>query len=391
MVARQVSQTGDWHCLDHPGAVLAGEREAVQGLQAGPHDGVAEVVAEQVQGDHRVDGRRLDAAPAAVVLLPLDDPPARGGHGGPAQGAGGDLAVRVQGAVQPLEGAVPARQGGEAGAGRRIGRVGVQLVQGERGGAHRALGGDDGERNDGLPGPAAEVVDVQRGPRRQEDQLGRQLGEPVPGPPAEEGEPDPGEDPGLGDAALGADPVGGAGHVRGVGAVPGEPQRDVRLDGGGEVGRAAVEGGPGAVLALFAADEEGGGAGGGLVTDAEELAEQQVLGVHRDVGVEVPLPPALGALEAQEVVGGAGPGPLRGGLDGGPVEGGGVGGGRGGTGRGGAGGRGPGRSVGRRCHGVPLVQWSVCVCSGVCRRPAPDQGAGRRQRVICGGGCSYCR
>ncbi|PBO26066.1 hypothetical protein CLM85_00960 [Streptomyces albidoflavus] len=47
--------------------------------------------------------------------------------------------------------------------------------------------------------------------------------------------------------------------------------------------------------------------------------------------------------------------------------------------------------VERSTDGVPLVQWSVCVCSGVCRRPAPDQGAGRRQRVICGGGCRYCR
>src|SRR5256884_1389697 len=38
--------------------------------------------------------------------------------------------------------------------------------------------------------------------------------------------------------------------------------------------------------------------------DAEELAQQQVLGVHRDVGLELSLPPALGVLQTQQVVGG---------------------------------------------------------------------------------------
>ena len=58
-----------------------------------------------------------------------------------------------------------------------------------------------------------------------------------------------------------------------VGVVPGQPQRDVRLDGGGEVAGTAVEVGPGAVLALLGADPAGGRLrSSSLVADAEELA-----------------------------------------------------------------------------------------------------------------------
>src|ERR687888_589321 len=39
-----------------------------------------------------------------------------------------------------------------------------------------------------------------------------------------------------------------------------------------------------------------------LLADAQELAQEQVLGVHRHVGLEVPLPPAGRLLQRQEVV-----------------------------------------------------------------------------------------
>lgn len=295
--------------LDHPGAVLAPHREAVQGFQSGAHHGVPEVVAEQVQGDDGVHGGRLDPAPAAVVLLALDDPAACGGHGGLAQPARREPPVDVQGLVHPLEDALPAGRRGGALGGVRHPCVGVQFVEGEGGRADRAQRGDHGERDDGLAGPAAEVVDVQGHPGRQEHQLGREFGQVVPVPPAEERQPDPGEDAGGGDPAVGPDPGRGTGHVRGVRRVPGEAERDVGLDGGGQFGRAAVEGGPGAVLPLLAADEQGRGVGGGLVPDAEELPQQQVLRVHGDVGLQVALPPALGVLTLQQV-----PGRPRGGL-----------------------------------------------------------------------------
>ncbi|CAM5489791.1 hypothetical protein STANM309S_01357 [Streptomyces tanashiensis] len=181
--------------LDHPRAVLAPDREPVEGLQAGPHDGMLQVVPEEVEGDDGVDGRRLDAAPAAVVLLALDDPPGGDVHGGAADPARGEAVVDVQRLVEPLEDPVPAGGRGERPVRVRPRRVGVQFVQREGRGPDRALRGDDGERHDRLPGPAAEVVDVEREPLRQEEQLRRQLGQVLPAPPAEEGQPDPGEDP----------------------------------------------------------------------------------------------------------------------------------------------------------------------------------------------------
>ncbi len=90
----------------------------------------------------------------------------------------------------------------------------------------------------------------------------------------------------------------------GIWRVARQPEGDVGLDGGGEVARPSVEGVPGAVLALLATDVQGGGAGGVLVEDAEELTQQQVLGVHGDVGLQVALPPALGVLGGQQVLGG---------------------------------------------------------------------------------------
>ncbi len=335
-------------------AVLVPDGETVQRLQARAQHRVAEVVAEEVEGDDRVHGGGLDAAPAAVVLLTLDDPAGRGVQRGAAQRDEGEAVVGVQRLVQALEEALPAGGGGERARRVRPAGVRVQLVEVEGRGPYGAQRGDDGERHDGLPGPLAEVVDVEGDPLRQEHELGRELGEVLPPPPAEERQPDPGEDPGGGDAALLADPRGGGGHVGVLGGVAGESEGDVGLDGRGELGGAAVEGGPGAVGALPRADEAGGGLGGPLVADAEELAQHQVFGVHGDVGLQVALPPALGVLAGEEVRGGA--------LDG-------AGGGLARL-RGPGGGRRPGQNgcalvglgcagrmrpgaVGRRCHGFP--------------------------------------
>jgi hypothetical protein len=341
--------------LDHPGPVLAPHGEPVQRLKSRAHHGVFEVVAEQVQGDHRVHGGRLDAAPAAVVLLALDDPAGRRVHRGPAQLARGDLAVEVQRLVDPLEGAVPTGDGGKGFDGVRIVRVGMEFVEREGRRPYRPLRGDDRERHDGLPGPASEVVDVERHPGREVQEFRREFGQVVPFPPAEQGEPDPGEDTGRGDPAPLPHPRRRLRHVRGVRRVTGQPQGDVGLDGGGEFTGSAVETRPGAVLALFAADEECGGLGRRLLTDAQELTEQQILGVHRDVRLEVALPPTLGVLLREQEVGGAlyrvcggvvHPG-RHGGVD------------VGFAGRGNTGMHGPGASVGRRCHGFPFVQWHV--------------------------------
>jgi hypothetical protein len=95
--------------------------------------------------------------------------------------------------------------------------------------------------------------------------------------------------------------------------VPSEPQRDVGLDRGGQVTGPAVEVGPGAVLALLGRDPPRRRLGLLAGADPEEFAQQQVLGVHGDVGLEFALPPALIVLEAEQVVAGAGKRLRRGG------------------------------------------------------------------------------
>lgn len=210
--------------------------------------------------------------------------------------------------------------------------------------------------------------------------LRREFGEVRPLPPAEQGEPDPGEDTGRDDAAPLADPGRGLRHVRRLRLVAGQAQGDVRLDGGGEFARPAVEGGPGAVLALLTADEQGGGPRGGLVQDAQELPQKQILGVHGHIGLEVALPPALGVLRGQQEAGGALYGAYGGIVHPGRhgVRSGGF------AGRGSSGRQGPGASVGRRCHGFPLVQsCESCCCGSAVGRCRSSRDTGRRLREVC--------
>ena len=114
---------------------------------------------------------------------------------------------------------------------------------------------DDGERHDRLPRPAGEVVDVERDPRRQQDQLRRQRRHVVPRPEPEQRQPDAGEHArALEPAARRGRSSRARAHVLGVGRVAGQPQRDVGLDRRRQVAGAAVEVRPGAVVALLRAD-----------------------------------------------------------------------------------------------------------------------------------------
>ena len=226
---------------------------------------VVEAVAEQVQRDQRVDPRRLDAAPAAVLLLPRDDPlgaPAhRGRAGRPRAGASRACrSYRVQHPVEPRERRWPAEPA--------IRSPGVRLAASADAGA-RSSSRPNGSGRTGRSeptmvsgtivwrGPARPVVDVQREPGGQVDQLGRHDRQVVPGPLAEQRQPDAGEHPGRLDAAAVADPGRRRRHVRGVGRVAGQPQRHVRLDRGGQVAVAAAEVRPGAVGALAGPDPPG--------------------------------------------------------------------------------------------------------------------------------------
>ena len=101
-------------------------------------------------------------------------------------------------------------------------------------------------------------------------------------------------------ARLARERAGGA-HVGVLGPIAGEPQRDVGLDRGREVAGAAVEVRPRPVVALPRADPCRGALGQRRIADAEELAQEQVLGIHRDVGLELPLPPTVRVLQGEEV------------------------------------------------------------------------------------------
>ena len=75
ITASAVSHTGDWHASSRRRAVARGRVKRVEAGERRPRmTGMVERVAEQVQGHHRVDPRRLDAAPRAVGLLAGDDP-----------------------------------------------------------------------------------------------------------------------------------------------------------------------------------------------------------------------------------------------------------------------------------------------------------------------------
>ena len=281
-------------------------------------------IAQQVQGDQRVDPGRLDTSPAAVPLLPRDDPlsaPAQGRppHRPHRRGALCVLLVDMQPLVQAAEhrcppgpvrcppastaGLIRAGLAGTAwsartGAGRR------QLVQPEGQRPDRAQRPDDGQRDDRLPGPARPVIDVEREPGRKVDQFRRHDRKVIPGPLTEQGQPDPGEHPGGRDAAHGPDPLRRPGHMRRRRRVPGQPQRHVGLDRGGQVAGPSVEGRPGAVIALLGRDPPGRCPRLLVGTDAEEFPQQQVLGVHGDVGLQFALPPALLVLQAEQMLAG---------------------------------------------------------------------------------------
>ena len=96
--------------------------------------------------------------------------------------------------------------------------TGAQLVDAERQRAHRAVGGDDGERHDRLAGPAGEVVDVEREPAAAAGSPRAAVaGRSSHDHSAEQRQPDAGEDPRRARCRRCVeDERGGAAHVRGV-------------------------------------------------------------------------------------------------------------------------------------------------------------------------------
>ena len=238
-----------------------------------------------VQRDQRPDPRRLDAAPRAVLLLPVDHPLDGAPEGGAAERPEGMPPVGVHGTVEEQA---------------RGGRPALELVEPEGCRPRRLQRRRDLQSDDRLPRPAAERVDRERRPGGEEHLLRRQHGDRLPAPEAEQRQPHASEDPCLLEAAELGDHRAGSRHVLGGGVVAGEAQPDVRLDRGRQVGRAAEVGGEAAVLALSRADPARRRSRRRLVEEAEVVAEEQILGVDRDVGLQLALPVAVGVLQLEQ-------------------------------------------------------------------------------------------
>jgi len=130
----------------------------------------------------------------------------------------------------------------------------AKLVEGDRDRPHGSIRGHDRQGGDRLPRPTGKVVDAERRPRRQENQLRRDDGNVAPRPEPEQREPELREDPRPLEPARVQDELPRQSHVLGVRRVTSEAERGIGLDRGGELGRRAVEVPPRAVVALLRTD-----------------------------------------------------------------------------------------------------------------------------------------
>ncbi len=228
---------------------------------------------------------------------------------GAAAPAGG-VRRRVSGAArrsaQPARGAVGSEATARRGPpwGRRRGRVRMrlELLQVEREPADGAVRFHERQRDDRLAGPAREVVDVEREPRRQQDDLRRQRRHPIPGPQPEERQPQMGEDARAGDSALLEDELGSRRACA-------RPRAHPPPDAAPSRPRSSWRGrrGPRGSSPTSRRPAAGSGsrrrcARSRRAADAEELAQQHVLRVHRDVRLQLAPPPAGLALQRKQVL-----------------------------------------------------------------------------------------
>ena len=161
ITASAVSQTGDWHASMRRPCSSSIVKRVEPGERARDHR-MVERVAERVQRDDRPDPRRLDAAPGAVALLALDDPALGGAERAAAQRPRPAAARRRAGRGRAGRRRVPRhRSAAPAATPRRAARR-SRTATGRRGPQR----GDDRQRDDRLPRPAAEGVDGERRARR---------------------------------------------------------------------------------------------------------------------------------------------------------------------------------------------------------------------------------
>ncbi|GBD13729.1 hypothetical protein HRbin24_01768 [bacterium HR24] len=161
---------------------------------------------------------------------------------------------------------------------------------------------DDEDGDDGSARPGGELVQVDGEPGGQEHELRRQHGYPAPVPQAQHGQPDLGEDSHPRHAAPGEDERARLFQQRVVGGRACHLEGQVGLDGGIEVGRAAIVNGPGAVRPRLPSQIVGHLAPPFRVGHAQDMGQHQVLGRHGDVALQFTPPITLRVLGAQEIV-----------------------------------------------------------------------------------------
>ena len=234
---------------------------------------------------------RLDPAPRAVQLLAVDDPALRVRESALAAGPEGPTPVPREGPVTD-----------EARSALAWNRPEVELVARPLGRQlpDRAVVHDDRERDHRLSRPAAEVVDRERHAWPEEDELGRQLRDLLPGPEPEEREPDAREDPRAADAAARHTERRAAASRGSSAREPCQAESRVRLERRGQVGLASPVDRPQAVGALAGEELVHTFPGRLLVAEAEELEQEQVLRGHGHVGLELAHPPAVRLLQLEE-------------------------------------------------------------------------------------------
>jgi len=181
-------------------------------------------------------------------------------------------------------------------------RAPPELVHGLGGidGDVRPFRHQDGQRHDGLTRPARQRVDVDREPRRQQQQLDRHGRQPGPRKLAEVGEERAGEDTRFGEAAVREDELAGAAQRRLVGGEAGELECEVGLDRVAEMAGAAGPEWPAAIVRLGRQDVVDDAPVDARHLPAHEAVEEDVLRVHGDVRLQRRVPEALAVLLAQE-------------------------------------------------------------------------------------------
>ena len=285
---------------------LAFDEEVLHPLDAAHHGRMIGGEADGVEREHGIHHRRLDAAPLSVAVLVAQDP-----LDGARDGATADRppAYRAEGLERAVDGEeeVPRRHElGRAREGhvvtRRRPHPELRHRRLRRYADRRPVRREQRQRHHRAARPARHRVDVEREPRRQQHELDRHRRHTGPRKLVEVCEPHAREDTGAREPALAEDEVARAGECGLAGVHLHELQGEVGLDRRRQAARSTMINRPAAV-GLLEREQALGEAPLDVGPCApEEAVEEDVLGLHRHVGLERRVPVPAGVLRGEEVL-----------------------------------------------------------------------------------------